>query len=234
MIEKAEQGHSLLPRITIQEDYISTLFSSATNFKPSLEKNVTYRSCNTDDLSVLNDFYLQHLDQYRCYPFLDFSQLNSVFYRGISIENIKIIFDHKEILGMCILWDQSSFKQTVIKGYSRRMAAMRKPFNYISRLFKGIQLPKVGHKLDYVNLSYVLIKDLNPDYFQVLLHHTSNECLKMNRKHMVCGLAESDPLLEVFRKKVFLHQTTGTYYHLFAPHSKPSREKPYYFDIARI
>ena len=102
-------------------------------------------------------------------------------------------------MGSAAAWDQRSFRQSQVAGYSRGLGAIRPLYNGLARLFGYPHLPPAGSYLDYCYLSLVCIKNNDPEILAALLA----ELIGRNRSRfsfLMAGFHERDPLLKVLRR----------------------------------
>jgi hypothetical protein len=106
---------------------------------------------------------------------------------------------HSRVVGCMAVWDQSAYKQAVIRGYDRKLLRWRRWINVAAGVMKVPRLPPVGTKLNMACLSHVAVDDDDPRVFAALL---SSACAAGDRwrddrghGHLVLGLGERHPLL---------------------------------------
>ena len=63
------------------------------------------------------------------------------------------------MIGAAGIWDQRSFRQTRVHGYSRAIGTFRPLINQWSRLIGGIELPRVGQSLDACFVCFPVVID---------------------------------------------------------------------------
>lgn len=102
-----------------------------------------------------------------------------------------------EMVGVMGIWNQSAFKQTVVRGYPWFLNAVRPAYNLVSRFRGGQPLPASGQALKYAYASFVCIKQNEPEIFKVLLRQVCNETSRRGFSHLSLGLEERDPLVAV-------------------------------------
>ena len=102
-----------------------------------------------------------------------------------------------EIVGVAGLWDQSRFKQTVVRAYSGRLKLARPFYNGISRLRGGRPLPAPGEAIRYIYASFICIKRNNLAAFHALLQYLYNEAASRGYAYLSIGFDSRDPLLSV-------------------------------------
>ena len=72
---------------------------------------------------------------------------------GLPITDFHILLDNETIVAAVALWDQRSFRQTVIRSYNRRLSLLRPWINGASRMFGTPHLPKTNSVLEHAFVS---------------------------------------------------------------------------------
>ena len=116
---------------------------------------------------------------------------------GFSAEDFCVARLHDDIVGVVGLWDQSSFKQIIARGYPWYLNAIRPAYNLLERVRGGKALPSPGNTFHHIYASFACIRENDPDIFRVLLRHVCNEAGRRGFSHLSLGLEERDPLAAV-------------------------------------
>jgi hypothetical protein len=103
------------------------------------------------------------------------------------------------IAGVVRLWDQSRFKQTVVRGYTGPLKRARPLYNAYARLRGRQPLPAPGEQIRLAYASFVCVQNDDPTVFRALLRHAYNLAAARRYAHLVVGLSARDPLLSVAR-----------------------------------
>jgi hypothetical protein len=119
------------------------------------------------------------------------------------------------VLGCLALWDQTPFKQTVVRGYQGNMARWRAIVNLLARFMDIPHLPPVGAHLSYCFASHLAIDHDDPHIFQSLLSAAYNETIQRGFNYFTIGLAESNSLRRILAKS-YLHITYPSQIYLMA------------------
>jgi hypothetical protein len=146
---------------------------------------------------------------------------------GLHTESMRIARRDGRIVGVVALWDQSAYKQAVVRGYSGWLKAIAPLTN----------LPRVGQEVRSAYASLVCIADDDAMVFGRLLRTVYNLAHARCFDYLLVGLDARDPLLRI----------VGTYSHVAYPSrfyvgSWPSGDRPYeqfddrpaYVDIATL
>jgi hypothetical protein len=114
-------------------------------------------------------------------------------------------------VGCMAAWNQSAYKQTIVRGYSPAIARWRHLINLGGPLLRQPYLPPVNTPLKLMYLSHVAIDDDNPDVFAALLRYACSPIDlwfgEEHRSYFVLGLSVRHPLLRAiprrFRRRTY-------------------------------
>lgn len=118
---------------------------------------------------------------------------------NLSIEDFYVLMDGEEIIATAALWNQTEYKQYVVKRYARWMKLAR-VCNPLLSAFRYIKLPKENEPLDFPLLSFFLCKNDNVDNYRIFLSEIKREIAK-EYGMFVIGLSEyhfATPILDKF------------------------------------
>lgn len=134
---------------------------------------------------------------------------DSLFLSNLSPSDFFLAFDGEHVVGCLACWDQSAFKQTVVRGYSGSLKRWRKVINLLSR-FGGVPyLPEPNTPLRYLYASHVAIDDDDPVIFNALLRAVYNHSIEQKYSYFMIGLGESNPFrktVESYRPLIYISQ----------------------------
>lgn len=130
-------------------------------------------------------------------------------------EDFLLAVQGSRVRGCLALWDQTPFKQTVVRSYQGTIAYGRPIMNLLARFIDIPQLPPVGSSLSSCFVSHLAIDHDDPRIFQSLLCATYNETIRRGFDSFMIGLAESNPLHPVLTKS-YLHITYPSQIYLMA------------------
>jgi hypothetical protein len=142
---------------------------------------------------------------------------------GLSPGDILVARRDGEIAGTIALWDQSAYKQTVIRGYSGWL-----------KWVAPVCLPRIGHELRSVYASLVCIARDDLDVFRRLLRAACHDASSRGMEYLLIGLDARDPLLpEVcrYRHYVYPSRLYAASWHAAGP-GEALDARPTYVDIA--
>jgi hypothetical protein len=153
-----------------------------------------------DDLPALLRLLNQHGRRFQLGMVWTEEQLRSLGRHGLPLERIFIARARDAIIGCAGLWDQRSFRQTVIRGYTRPLAVARPWLNIANRILGRPPLPAPGMTLAQAFLAPLALADdaeaLLPDLTQALLPQAS----VLGVEWLTLALPAGDPRLSALRK----------------------------------
>ncbi len=120
----------------------------------------------------------------------------------LSISDFFLALNGDCVVGCLALWDQQSFKQSVIRGYSGRIARFRKLINLFAPLGGWPVLPDAGARLNHCFACFLAVDDNNPEIFSALLRALYNEAVRRKFDYFTLGLAEGNrfhPIVKSYR-----------------------------------
>ncbi len=110
-------------------------------------------------------------------------------FTDLGAEDFYILKNGKEIIAAGALWNQSGYRQYIVKKY-RGIMKLARCFNPILSLLGYIRLPKENENIDFPMLSFFLAKNDNEDYYKAFLNGIVRE-VKKNYGMFVIGTTES-------------------------------------------
>ena len=145
-----------------------------------------------------------------CYRPTDwFSQVAT--FHGLQANELLLAWRGDQIVGSLAGWDQSSFRQIVIEQYGTALAWSAPIYNAWAALKGSPKLPKVGEALRYLTGALPIVAADDRQIFAALMETMLARSLGRGHSHLLVGMHERDPLLDVvkrFQSAVFM---TGCY-----------------------
>ncbi|MBN1579230.1 MAG: hypothetical protein JXA89_00910 [Anaerolineae bacterium] len=124
--------------------------------------------------------------------------------RGFDLADLFVARRETQIVGTLGLWDQSKYKQSVVKSYSGYLRWIRPFYNLGARLLGTQPLPGPGEHIRSVYASFICItgedEAAQMAVFHTLLRQAYNLAAERRYAHLMLGLAENDPLRSVARE----------------------------------
>ncbi len=114
--------------------------------------------------------------------------------RGLRLNDLFLARRDETVVGCIALWDQSECKQTVVRGYSRRLRILRPLLNLSAPWIGRPKLPPLGVALRNAFISHVAIDEDEPEVLLELLTAAYNESVEHRYDYLMLGFAERNPL----------------------------------------
>jgi len=134
---------------------------------------------------------------------------DSLFTSNFSHSDFFLMLNKDRVVGCLACWNQNSFKQTIIRGYSGSLARWRKVINLFSRFVGVPYLPEPNTPLKYSYASHLAVDNDDPVIFKALLRVMYNHTLKQGYSYFMIGLTESHPfrkIVESYRPLTYISQ----------------------------
>jgi hypothetical protein len=132
--------------------------------------------------------------------------------RGLAPEDFFVFRDEGALRGCLALWDQRTFKQTVIRGYSKRLGRVRPLFNLVAPLLSRPRLPPAGSQLQSAFLSHVAVQQDDDDALVSLIGHACHAAQLRKLDYVMVAFAERNPLADAVRKNFSCHEYVSMIY----------------------
>jgi hypothetical protein len=119
---------------------------------------------------------------------------------GLHIEDFWLALDGSQVVGCAALWDQSTFKQTVVRGYTGWLSRTRHLINATSWFTGMPKLPAPDQPLRFCFASHVAVDQDDPEVFAALIRQVYIAAARRQYSYLMLGLAEEHPRLNQARR----------------------------------
>jgi hypothetical protein len=133
----------------------------------------------------------------------------TLFTANLKPADFFVVLDGETVVGCLACWDQNSFKQTVVRGYSGMMGYWRKVLNLLSPIGGWPYLPELNTTLRHSYASHLAVDGDDPAVFAALLRALYNHSFEQRFSYFMIGLAEANPLrkvVELYRPLTYVSQ----------------------------
>lgn len=107
--------------------------------------------------------------------------------------NFWVVCRGDAVVGCAARWNQRRFKQTVVRGYGRRLAALRPWVNAAAWVLGRPPLPPVGAQVRFAFLSHLAVDGDDPQVAAALIAAVYNAAVAAGDHYLMLGLAADDP-----------------------------------------
>lgn len=191
-----------------------------------------------EHITAMNRFIAEMSQHYNFIPAYNFAELHAghPYFSGLQLSDFQLYFQNGKLVGMFGLWDQHTIKQTKILHYSPAIGLVRPIYNVLTKVTKGMPLPKLGDSVRYHVLHSLLC---HPQ--QLALHHSMLEDAQKISKQRGVGvvsftLSHQDPRFQLnqFYKGERLTGMHGFISFQGDPRSKFNKHLIPYLEVGRI
>jgi hypothetical protein len=196
----------MFPHFHAIADYC-TLALDAHRPKGPLACDARVSPASSAELAELVDFLRTYGRHRQFFPVWTELALRNLAALGLQIEDLRIARRGKEIVGVTGLWDQSAYKQTVVRGYSSWFKAVVPLWNSSAGWFGRSALPRPGDKLRSAYAALICVAHDDAAVFGSLLREVYSLASLRRFSYLLVGLDARDPLLPVAQ----------SYAHVFYP-----------------
>jgi hypothetical protein len=150
-----------------------------------------------------------------------------------SWENLYVYHEHGKVLGTLGVWDQQSFKQTVVTAYSRKMQVIRPLYNLYAYA-RGIpRLPRAGASINVLYASFV---SGNRPVFAQLLRQACADWSGKDYDYLSVGFCTNNECSSA-ASRYATQRIASTLYIVYWPDSEvllPQTDRPVHLEIATL
>jgi hypothetical protein len=119
---------------------------------------------------------------------------------NFSPSHLYVYKERDEVLGTLGVWNQQSYKQTIVTDYSVKMATIKPFYNGVARPRGFPILPDIGGSIRFVYASFLSVRDDNPEVFTSLIEKARFEWSGRGHDYLVVGLSDENKLSAVVRR----------------------------------
>jgi hypothetical protein len=177
-----------------------TLAVSVRGYKPALACDARISAADSSQLGELVGSLRACGARRQFFPVWTEDRLRGLAALGLRIEDFRIARRDGEIAGLAGLWDQSSYKQTVVHSYSGWMKAAAPIYNLSAPWVGRAPLPQPGEKLRSAYAAFICVANDDEDVFAGLLRELYSLARFRGFKYLLIGLDARDPLLPVAKE----------------------------------
>jgi len=142
---------------------------------------------SVDQISEIVEFLRNDGSRRQFFPVWTEESLGNLAAFGLLPENIRVARRDGAIVGVTALWDQSAYKQAIVRGYSGWMKAV------------SWMLPRVGDEVRSAYAALICVANDDTAVFARLLREVYNLAAARGFDYLLVGLDARDPLLPIAR-----------------------------------
>jgi hypothetical protein len=179
---------------------LHTLAISVGRPKRILQGDFSLSSASQDGLGEIANFLRKYGSRQQFFPVWTEDSLSELSSLGLNAENIRVLRRNGEIVAVGAVWDQSSYKQTVLHSYSGLRKAVAPLYNLGALWLRRPVLPRPGEKLRSAYVSLVCVAGDDLAVFAGLLGDLYNRAAGLGVAYLLLGFDPRNPLLSVAKK----------------------------------
>ena len=152
--------------------------------------------------------------------------LHAMEKHGLPLTHILLARDGGKIVACGALWDQRSFRQTVVRGYSSALTAIRPLVNIAAHVFRTPRLPRVGSALAHAFLSPLAIADEAETMLPNFIASCFQAANKFGVEYLTLALPADDPRLSLLQRRFSTRLYRSRLYRVDWPGDTPALNSP--------
>ncbi|MBI3959430.1 MAG: hypothetical protein HY328_11545 [Chloroflexi bacterium] len=164
-----------------------------------VRSRVEIRTAAEVDLSDVVAFLHREGRRKQFFPVYSAEDLTGPATRGLRLEKMAVALRGGKVVGVLALWDQSAYKQTVVRAYRDDLRRMKSFYNWGAKLLGAQPLTEIGQPIHFAYAAFACVEADDPLLFRPLLQTVYNWAAERRFAFLMIGLGESDPLLPVAR-----------------------------------
>ncbi|MBX3052697.1 MAG: hypothetical protein KF753_14535 [Caldilineaceae bacterium] len=131
--------------------------------------------------------------------------------RGLRLDEMAVALQGGKIVGVLALWDQSAYKQTVVRAYGDNLRRLKPLYNLGAKLLRGQPLTPIGQPIHFAYAAFACVAGDDSALFRPLLQTVYNWAAEHGFAFLMLGLCQGDPLLPVARGWLHIPYTSALY-----------------------
>jgi hypothetical protein len=192
-----ERGLPGMPRYEFIGDFV-TVFVPATRRSSA--------SSWLAEPSIIDDELVSHLNEHnrlhQLSPTWTTDELSALESLGLKRQDFLHVTQQGRVVASAVLWDQRSYKQTVIRGYAAWLGRARPALNFAASVLGWPQLPQTNTTLPSAFVSHLAVAADQPTALVQLLVRLRARAGQRKIQLLTLGFAANDPRLATLRKNL--------------------------------
>ncbi len=171
----------------------------------SPKHDFTFTNATEDDKTELLDFLNREGKKRDLFPVINSLEQ----FCGLTYNDFYLLKKSDKIVAAAALWNQTEYKQYIVKRYSLIMKIAR-IINPLLSFFKYIKLPKENSPLDFPMLSFFVCQNNDINLYRIFLNEIKNEIAK-EYSMFIFGIPKNNFAAPLFNKLPSIHFDTKIY-----------------------
>ncbi len=211
--EALTRGRADLPEYRAIGAYHTLVLPLRRRRSTGLPSGYCIRPLQPQELPCLLEFLGQigrRREFFPCYTAVDFTSPQRTFL-NLDCEHILTAWCRSELIGTLGAWDQCAFRQTIVEGYSGRIAWLRPAYNAWAWCRGRPRFPAAGQPFRYLTGALPLVREGETQVFGALLDELGRRWARRGRDGLLLGLCRHDPLFDQVSRQADFTYVTGVY-----------------------
>jgi hypothetical protein len=168
---------------------------------PARQRSFAVRQARPDDREAIVQFLNECGPNRQFFPAYESSEVfsNAGRLKGLEAGDVALALRDKEIVGSIGLWDQRTYKQTIVHSYRGWLRSLRPLYNIWARIDQRPRLPAAGVPIEACSAAIFVVRDDDQEVCRMLLQSGVQRLLQRPNAMLLVGLHERDPLLPLIR-----------------------------------
>jgi len=181
--------------------YHTLTLSSTTRCRRRLHEGVTVRTSTPEDGQEILNFLNREGSKRQFFPSYKACEFFESPHQllGLQPESVLLAYRRDTLVGTLGIWDQRSFKQNTVSGYSSRLRMARPFYNAVAALRGRPKLPIVGEALNLRYAAIPVVAGNDPKVAENLIQTAIMRVREQRGDFLALGLHESEELLPLIR-----------------------------------
>jgi hypothetical protein len=194
-----ESGRAGMPKFTYIGDFNTYLISIRKIAKNA--KSDSVEKCSKDYISGAYDCLDAWNYEHQFAPAYLENDIsgNTGLLPCFSSDDLYVYRDGNEILGTLGVWDQRTFKQTIVTDYSQKMKFVKPIYDAVAKIAGYPGLPGIGEEFRCVYASFISSKGNNKKVFRSLIQKACEDKKLASVDFLIVGLSREHELEDVAR-----------------------------------
>ena len=206
--------------------------------KPLQRLNFSLKKLDASQIDEVNAFIESMKQFYNFLPVYNFNELaqgDHPHWRGMQLADFKLLYLDNELVAIFGLWNQKTFKQTIVTKYSLLLKLLRPFYNLYAGITGHILLPEEKQHFQYLMLHSPLCDPNRADIFAELLYQA--HLATRDQKQSFCiTLAKDDPRNSVMQQTNhhIIRARHALHCSAHSPFEVMPKQRISYFEVGRI
>ena len=200
-----------MPRYECLGDFVTMLVPVPRGWKAAAGE--TPATIVEEPLTVLRE----HNRRYQFSPCWTTKELQALHLLGLRLDDFRVARHQGEPVACAALWDQRSFKQTVIRAYAVPLSWARPWINLAARLWGRPGLPEAGSTLAHAAVSHLAAPVNQPEMIAGLICSLFPLARTKGIEWLTLGFAAADPRLAALRDRIAAREYRSRLYRVRWP-----------------